>query len=1204
MLKTDIFLKDQVINYPRNVIENPLISVIMPTYCRGDSGMLMRAIISVLNQSFENFEFIIVDDGSVDSTSDVIREFQEKDNRVIHIRHDINCGLPALRVNEGLMLARGEYIAYQFDDDQWVTDALEQLLQQMNSYPHKCLVYGKSLVNFNDEVIEFGGAFNYSKLIFSNYIANNSVLHPREFAIEFGGYDPHILMRRLCDWDLWLRWAKHVPFVFADVVVSNVDAGMENSIGQTVPYDMDLFRLLHSIDRDGRLSISNLNGNELDNLDHLKELLSEEKVIQAYNLHILPFYFKNRRLLSVLGLPIRYTIPTKRKNILVTKYDYDSTIEITVNNFAAYLKEYINCVYVPELQINDNTLKDYDVVVFHRTCDGYSSEVLKKSLILKRAVCYLLDDDLLNIYQLGSEFDYMKPDTEMYNELSYQIGKADSVISFSPVISETIYNLNPRVVELSTNIKGKYLNNEEQLYNYNKTRIAFAGGGARQEEFLFLWPVLQRISKEYKDTIEFHFWGVDVSQFGQLESTIKMVPFTTSYEEYMNRLIRSPFDIMLAPLFDKFKAKQAKSPIKYLEISASGSIGLYSDVLPYKKVEDGVTGIKVNNTQKAWYKAIKIAIDMGNSERLKMNQAAKEHIKDNFLSEKNAYSFLTAIELSQFHGLTRLKRNSYRKPTIAYFCHSPYLGGAENHLLRHAQLMNKYGVQPIWCLPEDFIDIEEKNAEIAREIGLEIVYLPLRVMTEPECFELNEENVSTISNWLQSQNVSLVHSVTLMPDLSAAVKKMKIPFVSSLYQVDSRERLDDKWNGFSDVVHSDSILYVNTWSKIFDSIGKCIRSWIPNDFFSIGKKKLNGIQRFEREKVKVIISGTLQKRKGQLQAILAIGELKRIGIEVELHLFGYTNFYPDYIDKCRLVISEYNLENNVFLHGFNDKPTEYLRDTDILLCTSDNESLPQAVLEAMAAGALVVSTPAGGISEIIIDNYTGILIKDNQPKSIIEGIKRALSLDKGSYSSILHNAYTLVYEECNSDRVAYELISLYNTALNKKDLSYTVSYAKEENEFERPLQTNDVIYEEEVPGNEDKIMVPINILNNKREYHINSKHNKLSGFSFIPGTHGKPLQGIINIYIYTDHNRTDSIREISIPMDSIKDNEFKDIIFEPILNSKDKKFIIQFIFNYTQKKKRIALYEWKDKKFNNFENFQNRLHSKGKHLVSKLIYKG
>ncbi len=74
----------------------PRVTVILPTFRRGDSGLLARAIDSLLEQTFTDFEILIVDDASIDSTGDVIADAMRRDPRVSVVRHAHNISLPAV----------------------------------------------------------------------------------------------------------------------------------------------------------------------------------------------------------------------------------------------------------------------------------------------------------------------------------------------------------------------------------------------------------------------------------------------------------------------------------------------------------------------------------------------------------------------------------------------------------------------------------------------------------------------------------------------------------------------------------------------------------------------------------------------------------------------------------------------------------------------------------------------------------------------------------------------------------------------------------------------------------------------------------------------------------------------------------------------------------------------------------------------------
>ena len=108
----------------------PYVSVILPTYNRGH--VIQTAIQSVLNQSYKNFEILVVDDGSTDNTPEQITRVQ--DRRLQYIRQDLNQGAAAAR-NVGMKAAQGSYIAFLDSDDAWHPDKLRQQLEFLETAP-------------------------------------------------------------------------------------------------------------------------------------------------------------------------------------------------------------------------------------------------------------------------------------------------------------------------------------------------------------------------------------------------------------------------------------------------------------------------------------------------------------------------------------------------------------------------------------------------------------------------------------------------------------------------------------------------------------------------------------------------------------------------------------------------------------------------------------------------------------------------------------------------------------------------------------------------------------------------------------------------------------------------------------------------------------------------------------------------------------
>ena len=111
-----------------DIQKQPLISVIIPTYNRAQT--LLKALATVAQQTFADYEIIIVDDGGTDDTEDRVKD--RYGERIAYIKKQQNAGLSAAR-NTGIREARGTYIALLDDDDEWLPEKLAlqiKLIQQ------------------------------------------------------------------------------------------------------------------------------------------------------------------------------------------------------------------------------------------------------------------------------------------------------------------------------------------------------------------------------------------------------------------------------------------------------------------------------------------------------------------------------------------------------------------------------------------------------------------------------------------------------------------------------------------------------------------------------------------------------------------------------------------------------------------------------------------------------------------------------------------------------------------------------------------------------------------------------------------------------------------------------------------------------------------------------------------------------------------
>ena len=121
--------------------DNVGISIILPTYNR--DRLIMRAIQSILDQTYTKWELIIVDDGSTDSTQQIVQSMGEQ--RISYIKNEQNMGAAASR-NHGVKLAHYDYLAFQDSDDVWIVDKLEKQVNYLSKHAEFDMVYS-SFVN-------------------------------------------------------------------------------------------------------------------------------------------------------------------------------------------------------------------------------------------------------------------------------------------------------------------------------------------------------------------------------------------------------------------------------------------------------------------------------------------------------------------------------------------------------------------------------------------------------------------------------------------------------------------------------------------------------------------------------------------------------------------------------------------------------------------------------------------------------------------------------------------------------------------------------------------------------------------------------------------------------------------------------------------------------------------------------------------------
>ncbi len=177
--------------------KHPLVSIVIATHNRSD--LLQRAIHSLLNQTYKNIEILVVDDGSVDDTQEILKKYT--DSRIHVLKNSVAKGACHAR-NRGIFSAKGEFITFLDDDDEFFSDRIEKMMAAWDdkwAYIATGFKYitktkeskriPRKIITLNDMLFQIN--------------TGNSILTKKERLIALGGFDENLASSQ--DYDMWIR---------------------------------------------------------------------------------------------------------------------------------------------------------------------------------------------------------------------------------------------------------------------------------------------------------------------------------------------------------------------------------------------------------------------------------------------------------------------------------------------------------------------------------------------------------------------------------------------------------------------------------------------------------------------------------------------------------------------------------------------------------------------------------------------------------------------------------------------------------------------------------------------------------------------------------------------------------------------------------------------------------------------------------------
>lgn len=189
-----------------------LVSIVIPTYQR--SNKLKKTLSSVLAQTFINYEVLVMDDGSTDSTREIVNSFN--DSR-INYNWQKNTGGPAKPRNDGIKIAKGDWIAFLDDDDEWTKDKLSEISKKINDeidfiyHDYTSITSNTNLKKSKSELVNSSSLKSpkfFDLLLNGNNIGISTVVVRKKLLLQVDGFNENVKMAPCADYNAWLKIAQ------------------------------------------------------------------------------------------------------------------------------------------------------------------------------------------------------------------------------------------------------------------------------------------------------------------------------------------------------------------------------------------------------------------------------------------------------------------------------------------------------------------------------------------------------------------------------------------------------------------------------------------------------------------------------------------------------------------------------------------------------------------------------------------------------------------------------------------------------------------------------------------------------------------------------------------------------------------------------------------------------------------------------------
>jgi len=373
---------------------------------------------------------------------------------------------------------------------------------------------------------------------------------------------------------------------------------------------------------------------------------------------------------------------------------------------------------------------------------------------------------------------------------------------------------------------------------------------------------------------------------------------------------------------------------------------------------------------------------------------------------------------------------------VLYLTGTSILGGAEMNLLRVMKHGRQVGIEPVAVLVPEQGPLVHRVAEMGIPAGV-IRYYGFRL---PNPFRYLQ-TLWQLYAWVRKSKPHIIH-LNLQPfaEFAYRLKQLtRLPVICDVRGIHNRENFIPgyrRWLPGLDRVIVPSYAVqrdleqwgVATHNVVVNYDGIDVQEFVVPSRPCVLRREL-GLS----DDVSLIgVVGRVAREKGIEEFIRAAHMVAQERPQARFLVVGSDNADGRVLQAYQALAGQLQISDRLFFTGFRSDVADVLHDLDVFVLASWMEACPNSVLEAMAAGTLVVATNVGGVPEMITDGETGFLVPPRDPAALAQGILTALSLPADRRVSITQAARQRVMQEFSIERQVSQLKTLYVSLTGSK----------------------------------------------------------------------------------------------------------------------------------------------------------------------------